>query len=279
MVKVSGFEAAELGPPPAAAWVALTEWPALVSGVVGVKFQALPVTVVVPATLPSMETVTMSPLTPDPEMVGSAVVVMMMPLAGAVMVGAAGGTLMVKVSGLEAAELGPPPAAAWVALTEWPALVSGVVGVKLQALPVTVVVPATLPSMETVTMSPLTPDPEMVGSAVVVMMMPLAGAVMVGAAGGTLMVKVSGLDAAELGPPPAAAWVALTEWPALVSGVVGVKLQALPVTVVVPATLPSMETVTMSPLTPDPEMVGSAVVVMMMPLVGAVMVGAAGGGD
>src|SRR5271169_5799522 len=97
------------------------------------------------------------------------------------------------------------------------------------------------------------------------------------------MVKVSGFEATELGPPPAAAWVALTEWPALVSGVVGVKFQVLPATVVVPATLPSMETVTMSPLTPDPEMVGSAVVVMMMPLVGAVMVGAVmvggGGGD
>ena len=87
-------------------------------------------TVVVPATLPSMETLTVSPLTPDPEMAGSAVVVMVLPLAGAVMVGAAGGvgTLMVKLSALEGAELGPP-AAAWVAVTEWLALVSGVVGV------------------------------------------------------------------------------------------------------------------------------------------------------
>ena len=84
----------------------------------------------VPATLPSMETLTVSPLTPDPEMAGSAVVVMVLPLAGAVMVGAAGGvgTLMVKLSALEGAELGPP-AAAWVAVTEWLALVSGVVGV------------------------------------------------------------------------------------------------------------------------------------------------------
>ncbi len=87
-----------------------------------------PATVVVPATLPSMETLTVSPLTPDPEMAGSAVVVMVLPLAGAVMVGAAGGTLMVKLSALEGAELGPP-AAAWVAVTEWLALVSGVVGV------------------------------------------------------------------------------------------------------------------------------------------------------
>jgi hypothetical protein len=38
------------------------------------------------------------------------------------------GTLMVKLSALEGAELGPP-AAAWVAVTEWLALVSGVVGV------------------------------------------------------------------------------------------------------------------------------------------------------
>ena len=38
------------------------------------------------------------------------------------------GTLMVKLSALEGAELGPP-AAAWVAVTEWLALASGVVGV------------------------------------------------------------------------------------------------------------------------------------------------------
>ena len=76
---------------------------------------------------------TVSPLIPDPEMVGSAVVVMVLPFAGAVMVGAAGGggTLMVKVSAVEGAELGPP-AAACVAVTEWLALLSGVVGVKLQ---------------------------------------------------------------------------------------------------------------------------------------------------
>ncbi len=87
-------------------------------------------TVVEPTTVPSIDTVTVSPVIPDPEMVGSAVVVIVLPLAGAVMVGAAGGvgTLMVKLSALEGAELGPP-AAAWVAVTEWLALVSGVVGV------------------------------------------------------------------------------------------------------------------------------------------------------
>ncbi len=61
-------------------------------------------------------------------MVGSAVVVMVLPLAGAVMVGAGVGTLMVKLSAVEEDELGPP-AAACVAVTEWLALVSGVVGV------------------------------------------------------------------------------------------------------------------------------------------------------
>ncbi len=40
----------------------------------------------------------------------------------------AAGTLMVKVSALEGAELGPP-APAWVAVTEWLASLSGVVGV------------------------------------------------------------------------------------------------------------------------------------------------------
>ena len=49
-------------------------------------------------------------------------------------------------------------------------------------------------------------------------------------------------------------------------------------TVVDAGDVPSMETVTVSPLIPDPEMVGSAVVVMVLPLAGAVMVGAAGGG-
>ena len=212
-------------------------------------------------------------------MVGSAVVVMVLPLAGAVMVGAAGGggTLMVKVSAVEGAELGPP-AAACVAVTEWLALLSGVVGVKLQLPLATVVDAGDVPSIDTVTVSPLIPDPEMVGSAVVVMVLPLAGAVMVGAAGaaGTLMVKLSAVEGAELGPP-AAACVAVTEWLALVSGVVGVSSSCRSP----PSSsrdVPSIETVTVSPLIPDPEMVGSAVVVMVLPFAGAVMVGAAGGG-
>ena len=252
------------------------------SGVVGVKLQLPLATVVEPTDVPSIDTVTVSPLIPDPEMVGSAVVVMVLPFAGAVMVGAAGGgggTLMVKVSAVEAGELGPLPAAC-VAVTEWLALESGVVGVKLQLPLATVVEPTDVPSIDTVTVSPLIPDPEMVGSAVVVMVLPFAGAVMVGAAGGgggTLMVKVSVVEAGELGPLPAAC-VAVTEWLALESGVVGVKLQLPLATVVVPTDVPSIDTVTVSPLIPDPEMVGSAVVVMVLPFAGAVMVGAAGGG-
>ena len=52
------------------------------------------------------------------------------------------------------------------------------------------------------TVSPLTPVPAMAGSAVVVSVLPLAGLVMVGAAGavGTATVKVS-VAAVELGPP------------------------------------------------------------------------------
>ena len=72
------------------------------------------------------------------------------------------------------------------------------------------------------TVSPLTPAPEMTGSAVVVSMLPLAGLVMVGAAGAvcTLTVNVS-VATVELGPPEAAC-VAVTVWLALLSGVVGV---------------------------------------------------------
>ena len=281
MVKVSVFEEDELGPA-AAACVAVTEWLALVSGVVGVKLQLPLATVVVPTDVPSIDTVTVSLVIPDPEMVGSAVVVIVLPLSGAVMVGAAGGgggTLMVKVSVFEEDELGPA-AAACVAVTEWLALVSGVVGVKLQLPLATVVVPTDVPSIDTVTVSLVIPDPEMVGSAVVVIVLPLSGAVMVGAAGGgggTLMVKVSVFEEDELGPA-AAACVAVTEWLALVSGVVGVKLQLPLATVVVPTDVPSIDTVTVSLVIPDPEMVGSAVVVIVLPLSGAVMVGAAGGG-
>ena len=63
----------------------------------------------------------------------------------------------------------------------WLALLKGEVGVKLQALLTTAAVPATVPSIETVTVSPLTPVPAMAGSAVVVSVLPLAGLVMVGA--------------------------------------------------------------------------------------------------
>ena len=75
----------------------------------------------------------------------------------------------------------------------------------------------------------------MTGSVVVVSMLPLAGLAIVGAAGaaaGTLTVNVS-VAAVELGPPEAAC-VAVTVWLALLSGDVGVKLQALLTTGAVP---------------------------------------------
>ena len=133
---------------------------------------------------------------------------------------AAVGTATVKVSAA-AVELGPP-AAAWVAETVWLALLKGEVGVKLQALLTTAAVPATVPSIETVTVSPLTPVPAIAGSAVVVSVLPLAGLAMVGAAGavGTATVKVS-VAAVELGPPEAAC-VAEIVWLALLRGEVGV---------------------------------------------------------
>ena len=273
-VKVS-VAAVELGPPEAAC-VAVTVWLALLNGEVGVKLQAPLTTAAAPATVPSIETVTVSPLTPVPAMAGSAVVVSVLPLAGLVMVGAAGavGTATVKVS-VAAVELGPPEAAC-VAVTVWLALLRGEVGVKLQAPLTTAAAPATVPSIETVTVSPLTPVPAMAGSAVVVSVLPLAGLVMIGAAGavGTATVKVS-VAAVELGPPEAAC-VAVTVWLALLNGEVGVKLQAPLTTAAAPATVPSIETVTVSPLTPVPAMAGSAVVVSVLPLAGLVMIGLPG---
>jgi hypothetical protein len=169
---------------------------------------------------PSIDSETTSPARPVPEIVGVAVIVSVLPLAGLAIVGAAGavGTLTVNVS-VAAVELGPPEAAC-VAETVWLALLKGEVGVKLQALLTTAAVPATVPPIETVTVSPLTPVPAIAGSAVVVSVLPLAGLAMVGAAGavGRATVKVS-VAAVELGPP-AAAWVAETVWLALPSGLV-----------------------------------------------------------
>ena len=267
--------AGELGPP-AAACVAVMVWLALLSGVVGVKVQAPLTTTAVPATVPSIDTVTVSPVTPAPEMVGVAVVVSVLPLAGLVIVGAGGAvaTLTVNVS-VAAGELGPP-AAACVAVMVWLALLSGVVGVKVHAPLTTTAVPATVPSIDTVTVSPVTPVPEMIGVAVVVSVLPLAGLVMVGAGGAVATLTVNVSEAAgELGPP-AAACVAVMVWLALLSAVVGVKVHAPLTTTAVPATVPSIDTVTVSPVTPPPEMVGVAVVVSVLPLAGLVMVGAAG---
>ena len=125
-----------------------------------------------------------------------------------------------KVS-VAAVELGPP-AAACVAVAVWLALLKGERGVNVQALLTTGAVPATVPSIETVTVSPLTPVPAIAGSAVVVSVLPLAGLAMVGAAGavGRATMKVS-VAAVELGPP-AAAWVAEIVWLALLKGEVGV---------------------------------------------------------
>jgi hypothetical protein len=78
------------------------------------------------------------------------------------------------------------------------------------------------PSIDSETTSPARPVPEIVGVAVVVSVLPLAGLAIVGAAGavGTLTVNVS-VAAVELGPPEAAC-VAVTVWLALLSGLVGV---------------------------------------------------------
>ena len=110
-------------------------------------------------------------------------------------------TLTVNVS--EAAvELGPLPEAC-VAVIVWLALLSADDGVKVQALLTTAAVPATLPSIDTVTVSPVMPPPDIAGVAVVVSVLLAAGLVMVGAAGATLTVNVSEA-AVELGPLPEA---------------------------------------------------------------------------
>ena len=77
------------------------------------------------------------------------------------------------------------------------------------------------PSIDSETMSPATPVPEIVGVVVVVSIEPLAGLAIVGAAGAlaTLTVNVS-VAAAEAAPPPGAAWVADRLWLPLPSGLV-----------------------------------------------------------
>ena len=128
----------------------------------------------------------MSPVTPVPEIAGSALVTVE-PAAGLVIVGAGGVTATVKVS-VAAVELGPVEAAC-VAVTVWLALLSAMVGVKLQSLLATEAVPATVPSMDTVTVSPVTPVPEIAGSALVTVE-PAAGLVIVGAGGVVLLLSM-----------------------------------------------------------------------------------------
>ena len=117
----------------------------------------------------------------------------------------------------------------------------------------------------------------MVGSAVVVMVLPFAGAVMVGAAGGGGHVDGEGVGGR--GSRARAAGGGLRRGHRVAG--IGQRRRRREA----PAAarhrrraddVPSIDTVTVSPLIPDPEMVGSAVVVMVLPLAGAVMVGAAG---
>jgi hypothetical protein len=108
-------------------------------------------------------------------------------------------TLTMKVS--EAAVELKPPGAACVAVMVWLALLRAELGVKLHAPLATAAVPATAPSIDTVTVSPLKPPPEIVGVAVVVSVLPLAGLEIVGAAGAGL----AGL-AGCAGRRPAAGW-------------------------------------------------------------------------
>jgi hypothetical protein len=219
---VNVSDAAVEDAPLGAACVAMMVWLALLTADVGVKLHAPLTTGAVPATVPSIDTVTVSPVTPPPEMVGVAVVVSVLLFAGLVIVGDAGAVATLTVNVSEAAvELGPP-AAACVAVMVWLALLSAEVGVKLHAPLTTGAVPATLPSIDTVTVSPVTPPPEIVGVAIVVSVLLFAGLVIVGAAGAvaTLTVNVS-VAAVELGPPKAAC-VAVSVWAPLESAAVGV---------------------------------------------------------
>ncbi len=83
---------------------------------VGVKFHAaVDATVAVPATVPSIEIVTISPIVPFPLMTGSAVVVSVLPLTGVTIIGGGGGGGGIVISTVKlsvaAVELGPPDAA------------------------------------------------------------------------------------------------------------------------------------------------------------------------
>ena len=269
-VNVSAVEGDEVLP--ALVSVAVAVWLALESTVVGVRLHVpLAATVVVPALAPSMSRVSVSEAWPVPEMVGVAVATVV-PLAGAVITGGGGKfVLTVNVSAVEACD-GVPAALVSVAVAVWLALESAAVGVRLHVpLVATVVVPAVTPSMSTVSLSEAWPVPEIVGVAVVIVV-PLAGAVMDGG-GGTVVstVNVSAVDGDEV--TPALVSVAVAVWLALESAAVGVRLHVpLVETVVVPAVTPSMSTVSVSLAWPVPEIVGVAVATVV-PLAGAVMDG------
>ena len=212
-------------------------------GEVGVKLQALLTTAAVPTTVPSIETVTVSPLTPVPAMAGSAVVVSVLPLAGLAMVGAAGaiGRATVKVSvaasRTRAAGGGLGRGDLWLALLgrgrrEAPGAVDHRGGARDRSIDRT---------RDRVAADP-GPGNGRLGRRRVGAAIGRAGDRRGRRGRRQATVKVS-VAAVELGPP-AAAWVAEIVWLALLRGEVGVKLQALLTTAAVPATVPSIETVT-----------------------------------
>jgi hypothetical protein len=234
-----------------------------------------PSAVVVPATVPSIVTVTVEFGSAVPVIAGVGSFVDE-PAAGAVITGAAGAAVStVNVSGADAGDTLPTPSVA-VAVAVCGPSARGAVGVNVQSPNgPAVAVPATAPSIETVTVEFGSAVPVIAGVGSFVDE-PSAGAVITGAAGAVVStVNVSGADAGDSFPAAAVAVAVAVCGPSL-SGAAGVNAHAPELwACAVPATDPSIVTVTVESGSAVPEIAG-VVSFVDEPFAGAVITGASG---
>jgi hypothetical protein len=274
-VNVSDADAGEVFPA-ASCCVAVIVCEPSANGVDGTQLQLPPlVTTAVHRVLPPSTTVTVAPASPEPVIVGVLSFVVE-PLAGAVMAGADGAVVStVNVTGADAGDVLPAGSVCVAVIVCEPSL-NGADGTQLQPPPAatTAVHRVAAPSV-TVTVSPTTPVPVIVGVLSLVLE-PATGAVMTGAPGiAVITVNVTGADTGDVLPAGSVCVAVIVCAPSL-NGADGVQdHEPSAATVAVHSVVPPSTTVTVAPGSPVPLMVGVLSFVAEPPA-GPVITGAAG---
>lgn len=277
-VSICNTTGAESAPilPAASVALAVIVYVPLLNGVLGVQIQSPFWSVVaVQSVLPPSFTLTWLPASAVPVKAG-VVSLVALPLAGLLMLGAAGAAKsIVKLTGADTLPVLPAGSIA-VAVSVWLPAFSGVEGVQLQSpfASARVVQICMLPSF-TITVLPASAVPLISGFELLIEAL-AAGAVMLGAAG--TVVSTIKLREAEALPvlPAISVAVAVIEWFPSFNPVVGEQLHVLPALVVAvqSVVLPSL-TMTVLPVSAAPLIIGWPVATIA-PDAGLVIPGAAG---